>query len=152
MVALSEGDRRIRLVLLCVSMFCSGCTGVSMGSFNYGVEVQNEGHAPIRVERFNLVAKDSGTWVGVGNVLAGGRASMAPYRSRPDRSILIKWRAIDSEQGGQCVTRIAMPREFTRRDGRIICFHIDPERQLVRVTYVIFDEEKNDFREVEESR
>ncbi len=115
--------------------------------FNYSVSITNKGKNKIRVDRFYL-SEEKESFVGVGILLPGGMKGMSPYFCKPETRLTIKWSIIETGETGQAEAVIKLPDEFTKKNGREIYFHIDPEKNSAQVTYRVYDKDTDDFREI----
>ncbi len=114
---------------------------------NCFVMITNKGKNKIQVDGFYLSEREE-SFVGAGILLPGGMAGMSPYFCRLESRLTIKWRIIETGETGQAEAVIKLPDEFTKKNGRGIYFHIDPEKNSVQVTYEVYDKDTDDFREI----
>lgn len=134
----TTGWRKTGMLAFCMGVYLVGDGCSTIKPLRYTVAVVNEGREGIKVKPFELANEPEAT-VAVGEVLPGGRKSMAPYYCRPKQNLDLAWRFLHTS--GERHVRVVseLPREFTKERGSAIVFHIKPEEGAVTVTYEIRD-------------
>ena len=117
-----------------------------MHPLNYSVSVIIIGDETIRVEPFVLF-KGENSLVAVGNVMPGGHASYGSYFNKPQRDITLRWKSLKTGKTGQASVVLELPKQFTRKRGKVINFHITPAEQKAWVTYEVLDA-SGEFKEI----
>ena len=105
---------------------------------HYSVDIMNGGKEGIKMEPF-VLADSPRTTVSVGEAFPGGRVGEAPFYCRPNQIIEIHWSSIKTGQDGRASVQLNLPKEFTKKNGSCIVFHIKPEEKKVEMTYEILD-------------
>lgn len=119
-----------------VCLFGSSCFTIK--PLHYAVDIINDGKEKIIVDSFEIVQGPHAT-VAVGEVNPGGTAGMSPFYYKPLQKVVISWRAIKTGEKSKAEVAMELPKEFTKKNGSAIVFHINPEDGVVDVTYEILD-------------
>ena len=117
-------------------------------SFYYGVNLINQGDEQIVVEPFPVYDGVNAT-VDVGILDPGIEKGVSPFLLAPQPTHTIRWKHTQSGKKGETTVKIALPKEFTKKQGRFLNFYVNPKEQRVRVTFKVMDIKTGDLREIQ---
>jgi hypothetical protein len=126
------------LVLLVVLLATAGCASL-YHKYDYSVAVVNDGQETIDVWSFKM-SPDPTSYVLAGDLGAGGSKGTAPFHCSPPKSVIIKWQSLKMKGGPswqEVPVELNVPKTFTRANGDLIEFHINPELEQVHMVYVL---------------
>ena len=114
-------------------------------TFNYSVMVINQTDEVLEVHPFSLNdSKESA--VRIGEIQPHGRASYGPCYTAPQKQVIIKWLNTKTQKEEQAAVKVALPKEFTKKNGLTIYFYLS--KNNIRAAYKVFDEKKGDSVEI----